>query len=497
MITLSAYRNTFAAPIGKLRTWMLAAAIGVAGTVAVTPAQAAPSKPAVQANAEKDARSVSTTHGNGKLDNAGCQSCHDGKKGKLEGKDAEGEARELHPVLTDKFGKSVHSKMQCVECHTAITDSKTPHKLAANAKKPDCVSCHEKLWDKAKKENKTKEKPRLGTVVESIDEYKKSFHARVNKEDETRVYATCNECHSAHTFDIPVKGSEERAQWRLNDPKLCGTCHEDQLDEYTGSIHGEQLLDEENVKSAVCSDCHTAHSVGNTSAATVKQAITANCGDCHDEVYKSYERTRHGKLANHAGGNTIRCADCHGSHGIFMVTKLKDPRKMVAQDNKMCISCHDSDKKFAKFAPLKEGANAADKDAEKIDRPNLDELHDWLPNTKLHWKSVRCIDCHTSADAKMSHEILDEKKAERQCVNCHSKDSKLATRLYRHLAENEKQKYGFANSVILANSYVIGATRHPLLDTIIAVLIALTLLGVLGHGAIRYLSAKKRRNNAK
>ena len=110
---------------------------------------------------------------------------------------------------------------------------------------------------------------------------------------------------------------------------------------------------------------------------------------------------------------------------------------------------------------------------------------------------MRCIDCHTSAEPGLSHEILGEKKAERMCVTCHTKDSQLAARLYRHLADDEKQKYGFANSVILSNSYVIGATRHPLLDTLILVMAALTFVGVLGHGLVRYLGAKKRRNNAK
>ena len=62
------------------------------------------------------------------LDNAGCPTCHDGQKGKLEVADADGEKRELRDVHSDKYGKSVHAKMECVACHTDITDNVSPHK---------------------------------------------------------------------------------------------------------------------------------------------------------------------------------------------------------------------------------------------------------------------------------------------------------------------------------------------------------------------------------
>lgn len=487
MINLPVIRNTLSPQVSRLKAWALTALICVAG-LSAAPAMADEHKSA-----------------SGKLDNATCQTCHDGKKGKLEVKNDEGKARALHAVENDKYGKSVHAKMQCVTCHTEIIDAKEKHQINTKAKKPDCASCHEALWDKTKKEGHDKQKPRLGDVVQNIADYKKSLHARENADDETRSNASCNDCHDVHSFNIPPKSDKEaRKEWRANNPKLCGTsCHEDQLEEFTDSIHGQKLLDEGEMDAAICSDCHTSHSVGNTSTATVKQAITESCGDCHDKQFHSYERTQHGKLAVKTGGNPVRCMDCHGSHGIALLTKLPDTRKTVAQDNKMCISCHTSDKKFEKFAPLveegkltqvKADAKAAGK---KMERPDLDTIHSWLPNTKLHWQSVRCIDCHTAAAEEKSHEILGQKKAERKCVTCHTRNSSLATRLYRHKVAEEKQLFGFSNSIILTNSYVIGATRHPLLDTIIMIIAGLTLLGVLGHGAVRYVTGKSRRKNAK
>lgn len=105
-----------------------------------------------------------------KLDNATCLSCHDGKKGKLQVAGAEGKARELHAVMPDQFGQSVHANMTCVSCHADIKDN--AEKANAHAKDPalklakvDCAGCHQNLWDEAQKSGNAKDKPRLELVA--------------------------------------------------------------------------------------------------------------------------------------------------------------------------------------------------------------------------------------------------------------------------------------------------------------------------------------------
>jgi len=336
MTKLFADRKTITAPVRKLKAWTLAAVVCLASVVTALPATAQDAKPAAPAAA--------------KLDNATCQGCHDGKKGKLEGQDAKGEKRELHSIPTDKYGKSVHSTMQCVDCHTDIVDAKAQHEKAAQPKKVDCIACHEQLWEKAKKDNLTKEKARLGLVVQNIDAYKKSFHARPNKEDPTKVYATCNDCHDVHTFDVAPAGTTRRAEAKKENPKMCGTCHEDQLEEYTGSVHGKEVFEKNNVKAAVCADCHTSHAVANTSADPTKLAITASCGNCHEDNYQSYKKTYHGQVMSLGYANTGKCFDCHGSHGIV---KVDDPESKVHPDNRLktCKQCHTPKKGLHEATP--------------------------------------------------------------------------------------------------------------------------------------------------
>jgi formate-dependent nitrite reductase cytochrome c552 subunit len=185
------------------------------------------------------------------------------------------------------------------------------------------------------------------------------------------------------------------------------------------------------------------------------------------------------------------CSTCHSPHVDLIASKLIDPHKIVAQDNKHCLECHDSDLQFSKFAPDDE------KTSLKKVRPNIDAIHEWLPNTRLHWQAVRCVECHTPPTKTLSHEILDKEKAEKNCLACHSANSSLKTRLYRHLVKEEQQTLGFANSVILSNSYVLGATRHPVLDTLILVAFAAMILGLLAHGIGRIVARiiQRRKNN--
>jgi cytochrome b subunit of formate dehydrogenase len=298
------------------------------------------------------------------LENASCQSCHDGRKGKLEVPGAEGTPRALKSVASDAFAKGVHAKMQCVACHTDITDNAETanthqKKPAQPLNKVDCAGCHQGLFDKAQKDGTAKDKPQLEVVVKNIEAYKVSFHARPNADDKSKPNASCDNCHDTHSFNVPAaKDSPQYAQWRLSIPKTCGeSCHEDQLEAYAGSVHGQEISQKLNAKSAVCSDCHGTHTVGNSSAVPFKLGIGENCGSCHEANFKSYKATYHGQINTLGYANTAKCFDCHGSHEIL---KVADTKSKVHADNRMktCRQCHNGKKDvddapagFASFQP--------------------------------------------------------------------------------------------------------------------------------------------------
>jgi hypothetical protein len=212
------------------------------------------------------------------------------------------------------------------------------------------------------------------------------------------------------------------------------------------------------------------------------------CNDCHAKlafrVQAEFDRSVHARnLSEHFGCNT-----CHDPHSDRVSRELADPRKIVAQDNGKCLSCHNSDTKFAELGG---------KLPEHKERPDIDKIHDWLPNTQRHWEAVRCIECHTPPSTHdtlaLSHRILDAEEAQRNCVVCHSQDTALRTRLYRHMAQEETDRFGFLNSAILGEAYVIGATRNVHIDRLTFWSIVLVLGGVLVHGAVRVVGGLIRR----
>jgi len=265
-------------------------------------------------------------------DNATCLACHGNDK--------------FTPHLDqERFEKSVHGKRLCVECHKDITE--IPHKKIAH--KVSCVTCHDDLWKAAQKEGKTQEHARLGVVVDQIDRYMRSIHARPNREDQSRTNATCYNCHEAH-YVYPV-GSQERADWRLSIPKACGACHAKQLEAYATSVHGKAALQQRNPAAAVCSDCHTTHDIDRPAKESSKLVITKNCGTCHAASYESYRDTYHGQVHTLGYAYTAKCYDCHGSH---TVQRVSDPGSSVHPDNRLktCQKCHaNATAGFVSFEP--------------------------------------------------------------------------------------------------------------------------------------------------
>ncbi len=268
-------------------------------------------------------------------ENSTCLGCHGMEGFAMPAED--GAMRQLH-VNKDGFNKSVHAGRRCVECHKDIQE--IPHRKNVE-RKVGCVQCHRDLWDKAKQEGKTQEFERLGVVVQQIDSYMGSVHARPNIEDQSRTNATCYNCHNAH-YIFP-KESMERVERRLDIPNICGTCHTAQKDAYLTSVHGNEVRQNGNLNAAVCIDCHmpTMHDIESPKDPSIKLQITHNCGNCHDKQLKTYMGTYHGQVNRLGYAHTAKCFDCHGSHAI---KRVENPESSVHANNRLqtCRKCHEN-----------------------------------------------------------------------------------------------------------------------------------------------------------
>lgn len=127
-------------------------------------------------------------------------------------------------------------------------------------------------------------------------------------------------------------------------PKLCAKCHSnpefirdfhpglptDQLSQYYTSVHGQKFLKGDK-KVAICTNCHTAHSVlpaKDPRSSVYPLNVPQTCRKCHSNAiymkpykiptnqYELYANSVHGiELLNNKDIGAPACNDCHGNHG--------------------------------------------------------------------------------------------------------------------------------------------------------------------------------------
>ena len=269
---------------------------------------------------------------NPKLANDRCLRCH-GKEN-YSRETASGEERSLH-VNAEKFNESVHGVDDCVSCHMDIV--KIPHRKGIS-RKVGCVKCHQERWEEAQLVEGYDPDARLGVVVQQIESYMNTIHARPNIDDQSHTNATCYDCHDPHY--VSTVNSLNTPESKLKIPLECGKCHSEALDTYMTSVHGKEI-GTGNARAAVCTDCHSAHDIDTASDVSGRLAITAQCGNCHEEQLESYVETYHGKITQLGYGETAKCYDCHGSHGI---KRVDQPESKVHNGNRLetCQVCHEN-----------------------------------------------------------------------------------------------------------------------------------------------------------
>ena len=276
----------------------------------------------------------------------------------------------------------------------------------------------------------------------------------------------CLKCHGELKYTI-----EDPQIGRVMTESMCPDRILDR-DAYYSGVH----------KSFACLDCHNygfeefPHSV----EARLEEMLM--CMDCHgyDESFAQY----HFEDIEMEFGESIHnmdeftCWKCHDPHSYkAFMRNADDIEEAILYDNQMCLNCHAD---FDRFMLLS--------DREEI---NVVESHEWLPNQVAHFRSVRCIECHTEINDSIliAHKIMPKTEAVKNCNECHSRDSHLMHTLYKFQVKEER-KAGFANGIILNNAYVIGANQNVVLNWLSFLVFGLTFLVILFHSIMRILKLK-------
>ncbi|MGE5399090.1 MAG: cytochrome c3 family protein [Ignavibacteriales bacterium] len=205
-------------------------------------------------------------------------------------------------VDSDNYKKSVHSDVECTDCHSGFDADNVPHKEGNDIAKVNCAQCHD------------------------TDVFAKSIHAAKNVE--------CFSCHSKHQIAPAAKLHKSEAD-------LCIKCHKSaSVASYTKSTHYQKFL--AGAKAPICTDCHdkAAHNI--KAAKFTKNSEEKLCSTCHQKSGGEFAKSVH-KLAKDS--NTPGCVSCHGAHQVY--------NNKYSISSQSCLKCHLDKSKFSSLEKSK------------------------------------------------------------------------------------------------------------------------------------------------
>jgi len=195
----------------------------------------------------------------------------------------------------------------------------------------DCVTCHTNITAYPHPELSAVDRRAVSVMltqacttchVEPAAEYANGQHAQKFAQGDLNT-ALCTDCHTAHTVK-DIRGS------KVEIAKVCETCHSDIYGIYKNSVHGAALLEEENYDVPTCSDCHENHD--NTGPDDPGYVLFSPqiCADCHaDEELMGQYGIRTDVFETYV-------ADFHGT----TVTIFEQVAPDQETNKPVCIDCH-------------------------------------------------------------------------------------------------------------------------------------------------------------
>ena len=247
------------------------------------------------------------------------------------------------------------------------------------------------------------------------------------------MHLKCTDCHgdvSAQKLPHPEKPK----------PVDCANCHQKEVKEYSGTVHGLARKGGNNV-AATCTDCHGLHDIKRAkdpASRTNHANLEATCGKCHGNdamvasaklpggnIVTQFHDSIHGKaLTGAAAGSAPTCTNCHGAHTIRAKSD-PDSATTRARIPDTCGSCHKKER--AQFATSQHGKMRLE--------GNL--------------AAPGCNDCH-SAHRIQQHTVASfQTEVIKECGNCHS--DHLST--YRDTFHGQVTALGYARMATCASCH--------------------------------------------
>lgn len=178
-------------------------------------------------------------------------------------------------------------------------------------------------------------------------------------------------------------------------------------------------------------------------AAEARYAPLESCADCHEDIWKNFQKTLHGKKEDpRTPASHQMCQTCHGpmaehvdaGGGKETVNRSfgKDSKLTAKEKNAVCLQCHEKGETALWEGSIHQGKGLACVNCHSVHKGN----NKLLAAPVAH---EACLECHQDKKAEIKrtshHPILEGKVS---CVNCHNPHGTVTKHLISANSNNEK-----------------------------------------------------------
>ncbi len=249
---------------------------------------------------------------------------------------------DCHEDVLEHYSASIHGttpegaeapNAPCTACHGVHDDFKKSDRRSRlhplNVHKT-CGTCHD--------ERELRHPGEIAIAGAKLGSYFDDVHGRGIVHAGLNVSANCVSCHGGH--DIRPAGDPESRLHHDRIDDTCGSCHAGIQERYKTSVHHTAKIENGEIRTANCNDCHHPHEIERASDA-FRAGLSRTCSKCHEQRAGTFIKSYHGRVSSFGYGEKVaNCADCHGSHEILPAS---DPNSMVHEGNLVatCGKCHE------------------------------------------------------------------------------------------------------------------------------------------------------------
>ncbi|MBW6512242.1 MAG: cytochrome c family protein [Desulfuromonadaceae bacterium] len=287
----------------------------------------------------------------------------------------------------------------------------------------------------------------------------------------------CHGCHVSITEQHPDDGFPPSKA-------SCAECHGDVSKSYSNSNHAQN---------AVCSDCHNPHQVYGPTAVS-GQDMNLQCTSCHERVEI---QEKHAEWLPQADLhiNNLPCVTCHSTSNEYVISLYIIKRRSGSMFSRFDLATYAELNALSGGKPI---VQLVDTNADGY--ISIAELR--LFNLDPENKPLRLQGMMTPE--RLSHNFLTQDNRW-DCSFCHSSGPEAMQVSYLSLAERDGgfKRISVEKGAVLdalygtPDFYMVGATRSKALNYVGLVVLAGGMVVPIGHGTLRFLTRKNRKNEEK